>query len=182
MSNKLKTTQFGESLYPHLTKPDYAFNQEGLYQVKLKVKKEEAQEDIKAINEVISFEVAEHHKKHPGDTKLLKRAPLPYETEGDFIIFKFKLKASGINGKTREPFTQKPTLVDHNVEPIPSDKTIWGGSIMRITYEPIGYNVATTGIGCTLRLKGAQIKKLVEGQSNTGGFDKVDPVVVEGNY
>ena len=180
--SKLKTTPFGEAEYPHLTQPDYGFSKEGLYQVKLKVKKEEAQEDIKAINEVISFEVAEHHKKHPGDTKLLKRAPLPYEAEGDFIIFKFKLKASGINGKTREPFTQKPSIVDHNLEPIPSDKSIWGGSIMRVNYEPIGYNVATTGIGCTLRLKGAQIKKLVEGQSNTGGFDKVDPVVVEGNY
>ena len=34
---------------------------------------------------------------------------------------------------------------------------------------------------CTLRLKSAQISKLVEGQSNTVGFDKVNPTV-EANF
>ena len=52
---------------------------------------------------------------------------------------------------------------------------------MRINYEPVGYNVSSVGVGCTLRLKSAQISKLVEGQSNTVGFDKVNPTV-EANF
>ena len=54
---------------------------------------------------------------------------------------------------------------------------IYGGSIMRVNYEPVGYNVASVGLGCTLRLKGAQITKLVEGTNATSGFEKVEPVV-----
>ena len=87
------------------------------------------------------------------------------------------MKASGINGKTKEPFTQKPKLVDHALNPIGDDKFIYGGSIMRVNYEPVGYNVASVGLGCTLRLKGAQITKLVEGTNATWGFEKVEPVV-----
>lgn len=91
------------------------------------------------------------------------------------------MKAKGINSKTKEPFTQEPKLVDHNLNDIPKDKVIYGGSIMRINYEPVGYNVSSVGVGCTLRLKSAQISKLVEGQSNTVGFDKVNPTV-EANF
>jgi len=170
----IKTTKFGEAQYPHLSDPDYQYHPEGLYQVKLKVSKEDAKEDILAIREVISKEVAKEHERKPDNTKEIKIAPLPYEEIGNDVIFKFKCKASGINSQTKKPFTQKPSIVDHNLEPI-KDKTIWGGSIMRVNYEPIGYNVASTGVGCTLRLKGVQISKLVEGQSSTSGFDKVEP-------
>lgn len=173
------TSQFGEAEYPHLSTPDTYFKPEGEYHVKLKVKKEDAQEDIKAIREVISKEIAEEHKRRPNNTSEIKRAPLPYKEEGDNVVFHFKMKASGINGKTKEPFTQSPKLVDHNAEPIAKDKVIYGGSIMRIKYEPVGYSVASVGVGCTLRLKSAQISKLVEGNSGPTGFDKVNPVVEE---
>jgi|TARA_E500000178_G_C16922921_1_gene708092 hypothetical protein len=178
----IQTSNFGEAVYPFLSSPDTHFKTEGEYHVKLKVKKADAQEDIKKIQEVISKEVAEEHKKKPGNTQPLKRAPLPYKEEGDFVIFHFKMKASGINGKTKEPFTQKPKLVDHALNPIGDDKFIYGGSIMRVNYEPVGYNVASVGLGCTLRLKGAQITKLVEGTNATSGFDKVEPVVEHNNY
>jgi len=126
----INTTKFGEAEYPHLSIPDTHFKPEGEYHVKLKVKKEDAQEDIKKIREVISKEVAEEHKKKPGNTQPLKRAPLPYKEEGDFVIFHFKMKASGINGKTKEPFTQKPKLVDHALNPIGEDKFITNRTVL----------------------------------------------------
>lgn len=177
----INTTKFGEAEYPHLSIPDTHFKPEGEYHVKLKVKKEDAQEDIKKIREVISKEVAEEHKRRPNNTSEIKRAPLPYKEDGNNVVFHFKMKAKGINSKTKEPFTQEPKLVDHNLNDIPKDKVIYGGSIMRINYEPVGYNVSSVGVGCTLRLKSAQISKLVEGQSNTVGFDKVNPTV-EANF
>ena len=75
----IQTSNFGEAVYPFLSSPDTHFKTEGEYHVKLKVKKSDAQEDIKKIQEVISKEVAEEHKKKPGNTQPLKRAPLPYK-------------------------------------------------------------------------------------------------------
>jgi len=157
---EVQTTPFGEAVYPHLNIPDTQFNAEGIYQVKLKVKKADAEKDIKIINDIIASEKAKEHKAKPGNTGLLKRAPLPYTIEGEEVTFKFKTK-------------YKPVLVDAKTNPIPKDKNVWGGSIMRVNYKPSGYNVASTGIGCTLRLISCQITKLVEGSSATKGFSIV---------
>jgi len=174
---KIQTTAFGEAEYPYLTSPDYAFKSEGLYHLKLVMSKESALPDIQVINELIAKEIAEELKKNPG--KEIKRAPLPYEYIGDHQVkFNFKLRASGVNRTTNKSFTQKPTVVDHNLDPLPEDKSIWSGSVLRVNYEPVPYNVASTGIGATLRLKGVQIKKLVEGNlGGAQGFEKVDPII-----
>ena len=166
------TTNFGEALYPYLTMPDHKFDPQGKYHVKLKVKSDDAQTDIGIINDVIAKKVADFAKENSG--KGIRRADLPYEiTDDGFVIFHFKMKASGINSKTKQPFEQKPKIFDHNLDLLPEDKSIWGGSIIRITYEPFGYSGAATGIGCSLRLKSVQIKKLVEGSQNHG-FTKVE--------
>ena len=51
---EVHTTPFGEGLYPFLSKPDMQFNSDGIYQVKLKVKRADAEKDIKIINDVAS--------------------------------------------------------------------------------------------------------------------------------
>ena len=159
----IKTSAFGEAKYPHLNKPDTAFSAEGIYQVKLVVNKEEAQEDIKIIDEIIKDQLVIEGKKQPNKTDAFQRAPLPYETlEDGKIQFNFKTKF-------------KPALVDHVLKPI--DKNIWGGSIIRCNYKPVGYYVAGTGLGCTLRLVGVQVKKLVEGSLGTQGFNVVEPEI-----
>ena len=169
------TTNFGEALYPYLTVADYKFDPQGKYHVKLKVKADDAQTDIGIINDVIARKVADFTKDNSG--KEIRRADLPYEvTDDGFVNFHFKMKASGINSKTKQQFEQKPKIFDHNLDLLPEDKSIWGGSILRITYEPFGYSGAATGIGCSLRLKSVQIKKLVEGSLNHG-FSKVEPEI-----
>ena len=61
------------------------------------------------------------------------------------------------------------------ITPTPiADNNVWGGSILRCNYKPAGYYVAGTGLGCTLRLTGVQVKKLVEGQLGTAGFTEVE--------
>ena len=83
-----------------------------------------------------------------------------------------------VTGKLQFHFKTKfkPSLVDHNLTSI-ADKNIWGGSILRCNYKPVGYYVAGTGLGCTLRLTGVQVKKLVEGSLGTHGFTEVEPEV-----
>ena len=164
----IKTSAFGEAKYPHLNKPDTEFSAEGIYQVKLIVSKEEAQEDIKIIDYVIKEQIVLEGKKQPNKTDQFQKAPLPYQDLGDGTVqFNFKTKF-------------KPTLVDHNLENI--DKNIWGGSIIRCNYKPVGYYVAGTGLGCTLRLVGVQVKKLVEGSLGTQGFSAVEPEQHSENY
>ena len=85
----INTTKFGEAEYPHLSIPDTHFKPEGEYHVKLKVKKEDAQEDIKKI-EVISKEVAEEHKEDLTILLEIKRAPLPIKEDGDNVVFHFR--------------------------------------------------------------------------------------------
>ena len=179
MTNRYETA-FGEALYPHLSKPDYKFRPEGLYHTELLVDEKEAQKDIDVINKSIELKLQEFKKENPGKKPLM--APKPYKThqedptipEGK-IKFNFKMKASGINSKTKEPFEQKPNLYDFKLDPIPTEKNIWSESVIRVQYEPFGYYVASTGLGCTLRLKGVQVKTLVEGQTQDIGFTKVEP-------
>jgi hypothetical protein len=156
---------WGEANFPHLNTPDTEFNSEGIYQVKLVMDKETAQDDIKIINNVIAEELKKQNHLHPNKTDKFIKAPLPYkELEDGRIQFHFKTKF-------------KPKIVDHNLDDL--DKNIWGGSIIRVNYKPVGYYVASTGLGCTLRLVAVQVKKLVEGNTAIQGFEKVEPIAEE---
>lgn len=164
MSNiEVKETAFGEALYPHLNSPDTEFDNDGIYQVKLIVDFEQAQNDIKIINDVIVNELKKQSQIHPNKTDKFVRAPLPYkQLENGKVQFHFKSKF-------------KPKLVDHNSEDL--DKNIWGGSVIRVKYKPQGYYVSGTGLGCKLYLVAVQVKKLVEGTSQS--FEKVEPIFEE---
>ena len=164
MSNiEVKQSAFGEALYPHLNSPDTEFDNDGIYQVKLIVDFEKAQNDIKIINDVIVNELKKQSQIHPNKTDKFVRAPLPYKQLDDGKVqFHFKSKF-------------KPKLVDHNSEDL--DKNIWGGSVIRVKYKPQGYYVSGTGLGCKLYLVAVQVKKLVEG--STQGFEKVEPIFEE---
>ncbi len=173
MNDKIKHI-IGETKFPWLTQPDIQFNSDGVYHTKLLVDVDKAQETIKIINDIISKEVAKQHQLTPNDTKPINRAPLPYKVlEDGKVEFNFKMRAKGINSITKQPFTQSPRIVDDKLNEFPKDKNIFGGSIVKINYEPVGYNVAGTGIGCTLRLKNVQVYKLVENSGVTHGFTVV---------
>lgn len=167
----IKTSPVGEAKYPWVTQPDYKFNPDGLYHTELIVPKDKAEEHINNIKDVIAKEVQKHHQNKPDDISTIKRAPLPYtENADDTVTFKFKMKASGINSKTKQPFTQKPNIVDGELNPFPEDKNIFGGSMIRVNYEPVGYNVSGTGVGCTLRLKTVQVIKHVDSSNQLSGL------------
>ena len=82
---KPRITPTGEFLFPHLVKdqPDFKYKPEGEYHVKLILTKEEAEADIKAIQDEIKIKVAEYHKKKPNSTGAIKRASLPYKNDVD---------------------------------------------------------------------------------------------------
>ena len=154
----------GESIYPHLNKPDVRFNDWGEFKVTLKVGKQDASAMVKLFDQAIEDNLATAEKEAKGKT--VKSAPKPYKIEGDNVFFKFKMKASGVNKKTQEKFTQRPQLLDSKKNPIAPSTSIWGGSIMKIAYQPVPYFTPMLGAGVSLRLKAVQVIKLVEGKSN----------------
>ena len=162
--NNTKVSVAGEAIYPHLMKPDVRFNELGEYKVTLKLDKRDASQMVKDIDQAIEDSLAKAQKDNKGKT--VKSAPKPYKEESGNVFFKFKMKASGVNKKTQEKFTQRPQLLDSKKNPIAPSTSIWGGSIMKIAYEPFPYFTPMLGAGVSLRLKAVQVIKLVEGKSN----------------
>jgi len=166
MSNIIPTqvSVAGEAIYPHLVKPDVRFNELGEYKVTLKVSKSDATAMVKNIDQAIVDSLAKAEKEAKG--KKVKEAPKPYTEESNFVFFKFKMKASGVNRKTQEKFSQRPILLDAKKNPISADVSIWGGSIMKIAYQAVAYFTPMLGAGVSLRLKQVQVIKLVEGKQD----------------
>ena len=152
MINNLNTL-YGKAKFSYLSEPDTEFGV-AKYHVTLEVPKDKSQEHIKAIEGIISKEIAEEHKVRPG-TQPLKRAPLPYKLNGDMATFKIHSKF-------------KPKLWDKNQKELGPDVYVWKDSTMWINYDARGYN-KSIGIGCTLYMSGVQIDTLVQGSETANG-------------
>ena len=161
----------GEAVYPHLNKPDVKWNEAGEYKVTLKVAKSDASEMLKLYNSAIEDALKLAEQNHKG--KGIKNAPKPFTEEDKFVFFKFKMKATGVNQKTKEKFSQRPQLFDAKKNPIPLSTLIWGGSKMRVAYNLVPYYTPMLGAGITARLKAVQVISLVEGK-DSNLFSKED--------
>ena len=178
MSEKPNISVLAEFVYPHLNKPDVRFNEAGEYKLTLKVPQKQALEMVTLIDKELEASTAKAEKENKG--KKIKQAPKPYKIEDGFAFFKFKMKATGINRKTKESFSQKPALFDSNKNPFPQSTSIWGGTKGKVAFNVKGYYVPALGAGVTLQLKAVQIIDLVEGGSKQGDlFDKEDGYIVQ---
>ena len=154
MSNEILKRIHGKAKFCYLTSPDEAFGSND-YKVTLEVTKADASEHIKAIEGLISKEVAEQHKLTPNKTELIKRANKPYQDYGEIITFKLHSKF-------------KPKLWDKNQKEIGPDVAVWKDSTMWIDYKASGYN-KSVGLGCTLYIQSVQIDNLVQGSEGANG-------------
>ncbi len=163
MNEATQISELGEAIYPHLNKPDVKFNENGEYKVTLKIPEDKAKGMISIYEKAIENSISDAEQKLKG--KKVKIAPKPYSTEKGFALFKFKMKARGINRKTKEPFSQRPALFDAKKNPInPSSCSIWGGTKMKIAYVLRPYYSPALGAGVTSQIKAVQIIELVEGK------------------
>ena len=171
MSQTTNISEIGEAIYPHLNKPDVRFSEAGEYKVTLKVAKSDATAMLKLYNSAIEDALKLAEQNHKG--KGIKNAPKPFTEEDNYVFFKFKMKATGVNQKTKEKFSQKPQLFDAKKNPIPLSTIIWGGSKMRVAFNLVPYYTPMLGAGITARLKAVQVIELVEGK-DSNLFEKED--------
>ena len=172
-TNPRFVSPLGVAVYPYLHKPDTKFNPDGDYKTTLRVKKDDAKETITRIDEAIT---ASTNQVKKNGSKSVKTANPPYKIDenGDYLI-NFKLKAKVLNSKTGNSWTQRPALFDATGKPIAKDTIVWGGSEMKVSYELVPYHTTLVGAGVSLRLKAAQILKLVSGEgaaASSFGFAK----------
>jgi len=172
MSDTTMISSAGEAVYPHLNKPDVRFNEAGEYKVTLKVSKSNASKMIEAFDNAIEKSISEAKEKNKG--KQIKSAPKPYTDEGENVLFKFKMKATGQNRKTKEAYSQRPALFDAKKNPISPSTSIWGGSEMKVAYQLVPYYTPMLGAGVSARLKAVQVLKLVQGKSGADLFATED--------
>lgn len=179
------TSPFGSALWAHLVDPDKKFSELGDFKVNLKIGEEEAKGLMDQIQEekakaLIFFqEEAKAEGRTPKAIAKIKLSDIdPYEEDEDeegVIIFKFKRKAAYLKDTGDVVHFDVP-LSDATGRTIPADKkpNIGNGSTLRVIAELVPYNMATSGVGISLRLKKVQIKTLVEYSPDGPGFDSCE--------
>jgi len=167
-------TPVGLAQYPWLTTADTKFSkgEPGDYKVNLIIKKDDCKDVIKSIDE--AFKESLTLAKEKSKSKEVKQASLPYHDELDDegnptgkIVFKFKCK-SVVTMKNGETFENKPAIFDAQGIPL-KDVNVWGGSELKVSSELIPYYTSMVGAGVSMRLKGVQVIKLVEGGNDSSG-------------
>jgi len=160
LEQKILVSPVGEAVYPKLNAPDTKYIEAGQYSVTLKIRKSDATKIISEIDSYAKEVYSDFEKTNKGKT--LKVASKIYEVQGEFVLIKFKLKASGLSKKTSMPFHQRPMLVDARKNPFPVDKRIGAGSKLKVVFALVGYLSPLIGVGVTARIKVVQVLELVE--------------------
>lgn len=173
-------TPIGVASYPYLTKPDTKFGNK--YHTKLTF---DATAGSGAEFAQQLEDLAEKHYqqclKDAQRGKRVKKADLPFINNGDgTVTITAKLNAEGVNGKTQQAFTQKPTIYDEKNRPWDLNTGIFSGFELRLQVEVVPYNTPTLGAGVSLRLKAVKVEKRVE-RGNANPFGSAPVVEQEAN-
>lgn len=167
-------TPVGELKYPHITRPDTRYVTTGVYQTKICIDLEDAQELIALAEKVVNDEFARIDTQKSADYTIKPVFEPEYNEEGEptgRVEFKCKLNAV-VTPREGEPFNQTVSVVDENE--VPLTESVWGGSMAQIKGQLFPWvNAAQKQVGVTFRMRGVKVLDLVTGgesQWNTG-FD-----------
>lgn len=167
----------GVAKYPRLNEPDTKFNAAGSFSVKQIVSEEVATPLMEVINSEIdkafNAKIAEmkEAKKTPAQIAKVKKADPPfvecYDEDGELtgeVEFNCKMNHTFTDKKTGKVEQRWPQLVDSKGNVIKGKKpSIWGGSVLTVAYQLIPFDSPVAGVGCSIRIQGVQINKLVTG-------------------
>ena len=164
---KTFTTYKGVAVYPHLNKPDFAFNSDGVFSTKLRVPADQAQQMIKDIQALAQDEF--------GKAANTARMPFSTDEETGEVIFlaksKFKPKFSDSTGQ----------MIGENAVP-----QVYGGSVLKMAGTMYPYNAGGSK-GVSLQLAGVQVITLADPvgsfafEAEDGGFVADDDAANDNN-
>jgi len=167
------TTPVGELVYPWLTRADTRYEPDGMFQTKLLLPFDGAQELIARLEGIRTdfihtLSVVDQKKLNPSEVFELELDEESGDETGN-VLLRFKLRQN-ITPKTGEPFSQSVVLVDAATgEAITAP--IYGGTMARLKGQVVPYtNAAQKTVGVTLRLRACQVHELVTGTGDGGAF------------
>lgn len=167
-------TPRGVFVFPHLNKPDTKFNPLGEYRVKLRLEPEAAEAFTTKLLKLRDKFAQMKREELTADGKAAKAKKLKLadpvrsevnkdEEETGFVVVTIKLKAK-VERKDKTSFEQKPQIFDAKNKELEKPPVIYGGTEGKVAGEAIPYyNAKDNEVGVTLRLKAAQILKLITG-------------------
>ena len=185
-------TPVGIAVYPRLKDPDFKFKKDhGEYSVKLRLPSVDALKIIALADAVAEQEyrtkLAEVDGKldKKGKPIEINKADPSFEVELDDnqkptgnIIIGFKMAGGYTDKKTAEKVKKTVPIFDSVGQDITKKVDIWGGSLLRVSYELAPYFAeADKKAGVSFRLQAVQVVKLVtkgSGDASAYGFGAVD--------
>lgn len=182
MAKQLKVTPKGVFHWAHIGTPDTTFKAEGQYHIRVQLSGKEAEtmrESVDMAHKSWKDEVIKTKGKKSYQEFLPYKVILGEDGLEEGIQFHFKMKASGVNSRTGQAFTQRPMVVGPDKTPLPTNIKLANGSLGKVAYEIAPYQFGS-GLGIQLRMKSVQVLKLIE-WNGSGGSD-VDVFSVEKGY
>lgn len=170
------TTPVCKFLYPKLIEPETRFNPEGTYKLNAVIPAAEADEVSGALEELMTRHKASLKAQAPSDFKFKLAEPsyLFEEVDGaPCFVMKVKQNASGVDRSTGKRWTAAPALFDSRgalIKDRESLRSMWSGTMGRVSFDACPFYVSAVGAGITLRLKAVQIIDLVEGGGSAESF------------
>lgn len=197
MATKVRTSLPGIAHYPWLNQPDYEYDADGIYHVKLKMDSEDPKvakfiewidaEHAKAIEAFIVEQLEEGKyktkaalmaavKKQRKVADLAGDKPYQYETDDDgadtnIIRVNFKMKAHVKVKKTGKEFDLKPKIFDAKGKVLKNPPLIYSGSLLRVSYTPQYWGTIKLGASIRLRMEAIQVIELVTGGGSDNASD-----------
>ena len=178
------TTPRGTAQYPRiLGEPDTKFNPAGVWSIKVVFDLS----DVKVAEMVKRFEdtIAEAKNNARADetymSNLKKRKKTLTEADRSFVVdedagtvtVNFKMTASGTSKKTGKAWSMRPTVFTPDGNLASPETRVGSGSTVQVSYTCAPFYTAV-GYGCSIRLNGVVIRKLVEwgmGSAASHGFE-----------
>ena len=180
--SKYLVTPKGKFHWAHIGVPDTTYKAEGQYHIKVQLGGKEAETLRSTIDRAHETWKQEVHKSKG---KKAYQEFMPYKVimgddgleEG--IQFHFKMKASGVNSRTGQAFTQRPLVVGPDKAPLPTSIKLANGSEGKVAYEMAPYQHGAS-LGIQLRMRGVQVLNLIEWNGSGSGGD--DMFAIEEGY
>ncbi len=165
------TTPVGELVYPWLSKPDTRYDPDGVFQTKLLLPFEMAQDLIAKLERVRDdfFHTLDTAKQATYAAKDVYEDELDEEGNATGnVLFRFKLKAK-VTPREGDAFTQTPVLVNAE-DGSAVASPIYGGTMAKLKAQVVPYsNASAKSAGVTLRFRSVQVHELVTADGSGGG-------------
>ena len=160
-NTKFSASPRGFMQWCKVLRPDTKFDPDGMFSVALYVPETDAAKMMADIDVAIDAEADKARTQKPD--KEIAFAQKPYkrvELEGE-VFYKFKFKQSAVvRPKGKPEYNVSIGVFDAKKNHWDKDTLIGNGSEGKVTYSIYPWNVASLGIGATLKLKGLQVLKL----------------------